>query len=374
MRSLGSGRPKAPPACAVHTEFLPPCFMHAPLTLFAAVLFAPAAGDQLALQFKADQTVAQTWSITQKSEVSTASLTVMGNDQDIGSDSVSTRTAEFEVTDTVHEAADGGLSKFTRKFETIDTASDTERNEESEAVYVEEEGSPSPLLGQEVLFTYDGDSGEYDAEYAEGSEGEGDWLDGLRPSESYLGGLLPEEAPAEGDSWEVGPEFLASLLEPLGEVDVEEDVDDDGGPDQPPGAVAITVPSGDDHMDWSGLEGELKATWVKTEEEDGKRIAVIELAVDASGEFDLAEALEEEASERGSEDTFQSAILQRTFEGEVTIRWDLDAGLPMDLEGELTGTTRFFAEWTVSVQIELELTLEHESSDEIAFSAGFEVQ
>lgn len=350
--------------------------MQIPLTLAATALLVPVADDQLALQFLADQTIAQTWSISQKSEVSLAALSVMGTAQDTGSGSAKTRTAELEVIDTALEAKDGALTKFSRRFESIEAASEITGVEETESMRVKDGESTSALIGQEVIFTQDEDSEQYEAEYAEGSEGEEEWLEGLRPSACYLGGVLSDEAAAEGDSWDVPPEFMASLLDPFGDLDVQAAEDDEDDSGMPEGAVSITLPNAEGRTVWGDLEGKLKATWVETEEKDGKRIATIELAVDLTGEFDLVDVMEEEAEGRGSKDSYVSATLQRTIEGEVTIRWDLGTGLPLDLEGELEGTKRLFVEWTVSAaaELELEFSFERESSDEMELSATFEVQ
>lgn len=339
------------------------------LALFTPV--APSSGDVPALNFSKGQTLTQTWDIKAERSTESATFTIQENEQDLGSGSTATNTSSMEIVDRVLEAKDGGLTKFSRTFESLGSSRDVEGFESSEGIRVQEGDETSALQGQEVIFTFDADADEYERAFGEDSEGEDDWLDELVPN-SYLPGLLPEDEVAAGDTWEVDAAFARAILRPLGEVNVEEGGDD---PDVPEGGIAVSVPSPDDAFDWAEIEGEIKARWAETDEEDGKRVAKIVVAVELSGTYDLSDALEEASADRGAEETFDTADYTQELEGELVVLWDLANDRPVSLEGTLEGSTVFEALWTLDAGVmELELATDREASERYEIAAQFSAE
>lgn len=346
-----------------------------PLHLLPTVFLIPAlapstAGDGPTLSFEKGRTVRQSWTLTQEREVESSTLQIMGNEQDVGSGSSVSSSRSMEVLDTVLAAEEGRLMALRRDHETLSAGRDVEGIESSEGVVVQEGGETSPLEGLAVTFTR-GEGGAFEAAWAdEDDQGEDAWLEGLRAM-GYLDGLLPADEIAEGDTWELPGSFVAQLLSPLGQVDV----DDEGGPDAPEGAIAISIPTPGDLLDWTDMEGDIVARWESTETEDGPRRARIVLTLDLETTFDLVDRLEDAAVERGADESYDSAELVRTLEGEVIVLWDLDAHLPMSVDGELEGTSVFDAAWTLAANgLDLDIAVAQESSEIIEVAGRFAVE
>lgn len=340
-------------------------------SLLAFILVTPVLEETSpALEFKEATTIQQTWSIQRTSESSVATLTIGGNDQDIGSGSTTTQQRSLDFKDTVKAADEGALRGFERSYEQVISVSETEGLDDSAGVRIADKAESSRLEGESVLFTFDEDSEEFESEFGEDSTGEEEWLDGLRAM-SFLDGVLPDEAVEVGSSWDVEPGFLGELLSPGGDVDHRAPTEEPE--DKPEGAIALVVPTPGGHGAWSEMDGTIGATFESIDKnEEGLRLAKIVLEIDASGDFDLIEELATEAEERGSADDYDSAELERTVKGELVIFWDLDGKRPHAVTGELEGTTAFNASWTVDAGgFQLEAETERQSEDSYVIEATF---
>lgn len=340
-------------------------------TLLLVPAYSPTDGGP-ALRFAAQQTLRQSWSIAVETEVERSVLRFSEDqEQDVGSGSSVASTRTLEAVDTVRAADGGRLGTVRRDFKTLQSGRDVAGLEDGEGLTVTEGGETSPLEGLAVTFTR-GEDGEFVAAWADDEkQGEDEWLPGLR-AEGFLAGMLPGEEVSEGARWEVSAAFLAELLEPLGDVDVEVEPE---APDVPEGGIVISLRSPDDFLDWASFEGTITARWVATETEDGPRRARIELELDLETSVDLSSAFEEAAAKRGADEPYSSAQLERKVEGRVIVLWNLDTNLPLSVEGELEGSLDFDAAWTLSNgDFELELETELESTQTMTLAASFTVE
>lgn len=339
-------------------------------TPLAIVALLPLAltDDTPRLSYEEGAEVTRTWTLRSTRDVDSASLTMNENPQDIGSGSSSSTTVSIEIRDALQAVADGAPRRFTRTFEAIGTEQAISGFEDSDEVQMRDSSGTSELVGAEVLFAYDPDAEEWSLEYGEDSAGEEAWLEDLEP-DMDLSEALPDGDVAVGETWEVPLSILDHLLTPGGDVDVRPDEDVGGGE----GGIAISIPSVGDIGRWDELEGTVQARYLEVVEEDGPRVARIQLTIDVEGDLDIADMLEDEAAERGAEETYAEATVTRTLEGKVTIDWDLAAGRFAEVEGTLSGTGEFYAEWTLAVQgFELELGVERSDSVEYEIEASIQ--
>lgn len=235
------------------------------------------------------------------------------------------RDVELVFVDAELAVADGRVTKLRRTFEEVSgtrwsllTGGDEDLDEEL--------ALGSALEGAGVDFTWDGEAEEYAAAWAEGSDGDEDLLAGLT-AVLDLAALLPDEEVEEGDTWELAPEVLEELLRPLGELGLRAD-------DDPPFAAA------DEDAPRPEYEGEVAATWRTTREEDGARLASIELELEVEHVSDTTEAVRRVYEERGPRPGMRmpevrSAESRVRTEGGGTLVWDLTAGAARSLELEL---------------------------------------
>ncbi len=348
--------------------------MQATSALLGSLLLVPFAlpGDAPALVHKEGQTISRSWSLTTVRKVEEATLSLMGNDQDIGSGSVRSNQQTLEVSDQIAAVAEGRATRFRRSYDSLESERETEGIEETETLRLSAQEGASELEGQVVEFEQD--AGAWARSYGADSSGEPEWLDELAV-DMDLAALLPvddEGGPVEvavGDSWDVPFSFIGDLLSPGGTLQVhsKEDVD------VPEGGISIQVPSTGDTARWDELEGDLVATYEELVAEEGQpRLARIVLEIDLSGEIDLVDELEQAASDRGAEESFTAATVERELTGRVEILWNLDASLPQSLEGALECAVTMDCEWTIAAgEMELEIASDSSGTVEYALEASW---
>ena len=185
----------------------------------------------------------------------------------------------------------------------------------------------SPFEGRSVVFTWIPEDQEYGC-YYDGLEGIEEALAGLRED---LGArsLMPAKAVAEGDTWNLPPAVLEDLLAPGGHLG-----HDFGEANDPLIARSLGQGVGANlQRAFGGNEsGTLKAQWVRSEEVEGRSLAVIALEFEAEVSNDIAELVNEEraVSELASGQETLTAILTVGFKGSGFVRWDLAAGCLFD--------------------------------------------
>lgn len=329
--------------------------------------FALAANDTPQLQHTEGAAIERAFTVESRRSIDTSTLSLMGNDQDIGTGSERTSTLNLEVIDTIKKVVDGRATSFVRAFDAVSTEAATEGMEESEGVVVRDDDGASELEGAAVAFTWDADAEEWKLAFDEDTTGDDDWLEDL-DQDLDLARLFPDDAkPEVGDSWDLDGEFLMALLNPGGTVEIQPEDDDS---DLPEGGIALTIPSADASKHWEDLEGEVVATYAEIVEED-PRLARIVIKVDVSSEVDLVEMLEEEASERGVDETYSEAITTRELAGEITVLWDLGANRLHSLSGEIEGPVELSATWSLDAGgMELEVSYEEIADQTFAVEAS----
>lgn len=315
--------------------------------------------DTPRLAYDEGSEVTRSWSVDITRSINEATLGINGDGRDIGSDSTRSATIEIQVIDRVEGVADGAPTLFVRSYESIDTNTEIDGLEESEGMEVRSDDGASALAGSDVRFEYDADAEEWSRSFDEDSSGDDEWLDALDP-DMDLAMILPDDEVEVGDGWEVPVAVVDALLLPGGELDV-----DEGGDDAPEeGAISIVVPNAGDIGRWSELDGSVDATLSEIVDEDGRRLARIELAIDVEGEIDITDDLDEKAEARGASETYSDATIERTLEGKVKVDWDLEAGRFATVEGELVGTANLFTSSIIATS-GIELEIEVESDEEI---------
>ena len=336
-----------------------------------AVMALGLEGDTPQYTCKAGDTRSCAWTRTTETEIKSSTLSIMGENRDIGSDSTSTTSLTLEFNEEVKEATeDGTPAQIVRTYGTITQNQDREGLESTDAMRVVDNDATSQLEGQTVVFKFDQDSEEWDAAFDEEPTGEAEWLEELSPRID-LAEFLPEgdEAPVLGASWDLDPELLAHLMNPGGEVMTAEASEPD---DSPEGSISLTVPTGgiDGHFD--ALEGELAATFSEIVEDGGRRLAKIVIEADLSADIDLTDELEEKAAERGAEESYSEATSSNTIEGEITLLWDLEANCVASVSGEMAGTVEFDAQWSINAGgMDLDVAVATEAVVEYAIAATF---
>ncbi len=319
----------------------------------------PLANDSPVFTLEQDDTLSSAWKISSKRETITANLQIMGSDQDVGSGSTTTTARVVELSEEYPKVTEGGAPlRIVRSYETLSTGQERGGEELEDVKFLDTEGE-SDLSGSSVVFTYEPDSDEWSAAYAEDAEGEEDWLDELAPRVDLAGLLDGADDEIEvGSSWELSPSFLNDVLDPGGAVIQLADPEVD---DAPEGAIQLRLPGESSIKRYDDLEGEITASFTEIVEEDDMRLAKIVVEVNVEAELDVIEDLEAEADERGSAETYAEGILTRALEGKLTVLWNLGENRAESIEGELTGSAEMDVEWSMSNgEMELEIVFHQE--------------
>jgi hypothetical protein len=187
----------------------------------------------------------------------------------------------------------------------------------------------SDLEGSTVLFTLEDDGG-YRPSFVEG-EGDGDLLEGLYGSMD-LAEILPGHEVAVDDSWELPIDLMRQLLQPAGDLSLHVD-------DSQTSEFDIGI-----HDLVDALGGEFTAVYGGTREEDGVRVAVIKLQVEAHAAKDMSERSEEmvqamqENLPPGYEIELSAFDVEFSYDAEGELYWSLERGMvhAMNLTGNVT--------------------------------------
>jgi len=319
------------------------------------------------LEHKQGAVIQRTFRVSSHRAIESGTLSLMGNDQDLGSGSERRSISVLEVVDTIEKVASGRATAFVRAYNGVATQAAIDGIEASEGLTVRAGEGASELQGAAVAFRWDAEGEAWQRAFAEDSAGDEEWLAGLR-ADLDLADLIPADAkPEVGDTWTLDAAFLSALLEPGGEVQIRPE---DGGPDMPEGGIAIRIPSPDPSKHWAEAVGEISATYAEVVGE-GPRLARIVVKVDVTSEVDLRETLAAEAEERGTPETYSEATATRELAGELTVLWDLDAHRLHSLEGELAGPTELSVSWAIDAGgMELEVTYAESATQTFTLEAS----
>ena len=298
----------------------------APLLLAAAAL-----PDEDEIVFRPARDTRLTKTIEYSKElVLEESLYIENDEQEVLEQFEENYGEEFRVTFTDHFASVRG-SRPLRLLRTYDAMEGRSFYDFSDANYPGEDSESvsdfqSVMEGETVQFTWDVQGEAYVAELVE-SQADGEWLEGL--SDHHVEDLafrffLPGEAVAVGHRWKVDYEPLSRLLldlefeyhfvsdEDYGYFEDLEDYEDYGAglprarADQPPGDIVVE------------RNGEVDARYAGVREEDGRRLAVIEVKAKLDDLFSW-----NDVDEYGQP---VKTTFEKDFELEGEVLWDLEGG------------------------------------------------
>ncbi len=289
--------------------------------LFPLALFlTPGTGSRDTLAWKPTEgTLVRIFETSSESELEGLGMFLDGEERENphggGPPQMMIKSAERNVfVDEILEADDERVLHFKRTFREL---SQTRTMESELAPEPTEEERISDLEETTVVFKWDADEEEYELEF-ELDEGLDESLLEHLVEDTTLRGFLPEEEVEEGDSWEVDIEAYINAMWPGGVLGFYEE---QAGPDEQRLEMTLAL--------LEEVQGSIEATYQGTREEDGVRVAVIEVEIEAKTS---AEA--EMEDERMGEYT-QFVSLERTVEGEIL--WDLEGQRLYGFFGEAEG-------------------------------------
>lgn len=281
--------------------------------LCSLALAAGAAEDELAFRVAPHTTLTRTVKSSHVLELESMVLSLNG--EEVEDPYLATvgmhveRTETRVVTDVIESVAGARPEKLTRTFDELGAEEHTTFRDEDG-----EEGDDgeyaSALEGKTVVFTWDEESEGFAAAFAEGAEGADEDLAGLQ-EDMDLRAFLPPGPVAAGDTWELEPALFGRILDPGGDVELQRVGDE------------VQDSSAMDAALRANLAGKITATYKGVQEEDGLRLAVIELAADTS-----THASEELSEEDGG----GTSTIEAAYELGGELRWDLAHGHALALE------------------------------------------
>jgi len=276
------------------------------LLLPIALFLTPPTGprDELAWE-PAEGTFVHRFETVSESELAEQTMLIDGEERENPqSDSMELTMTTVEILvfiDEVEEVDDERVTRFERTFEELSQ----KRTVESPMLPETQEGErKSDLESTTVVFEWDADTEEYEREFSVDEGLDDGLLEGL-VEDLTLRDFLPEDEVSEGDSWEVDIETFAQALWPGGSLSFYEE---EQGPDE-------------SYQELEGLlrgslEGSAEATFEGLREEDGVRVAVITVEVEATTEGEI------EVEDPRMGEVIRAVAIEREFEGELL--WNLE--------------------------------------------------
>ena len=228
----------------------------------------------------------------------------------------------FGVTlnDEVLAVEDGMITKLRRSFSGIERTR-SQSGDSPDGPQTHEESGESDLDGRAVVFSWDAEEESYTVAFDEDEDADEELLDDLY-FDVYLKEFLPEDAVSVDDSWEVDVSAWNEMDDPSGDLQVvfESESEDDEESD-----------TRQQYID--NLEGSIVCTLNEVVEEDGARIALIGVVIDASTTSSTSQDVDDE----GVTGTYGEDV-ELTWVYEGTIRWSLSDGHAMgfELSGEIS--------------------------------------
>jgi len=273
-----------------------------------AVLLVPGGGPEPLTFSPAAGTTLQrdcSWSHTLELE----SLSVQFNGEDVPAEYLEaaegsmSREETIVVTDVLETMGDGRPERLVRTFDELSARETLAFGGEPS-----EEIGASELEGKRVVFRWNAESDAHEAEWAEGEEGDEALLAELE-EDMDLRALLPGRAVEPDERWEIEVEVFDRLLSPGGDLALvspsdEEDEDDDS-----------------DQQFRENIDGSFVARYVGSSEEDGTRVGVIAVTIEARTFAE--QPLGEDERPEGFEGT-RRVEMEVELEGEL--HWDLEHG------------------------------------------------
>jgi hypothetical protein len=308
----------------------------APRALEEEIVFRPAKGAEMTLTFEQSSSV----------ELVDQEVTVLVNGEEQDTDGDVELTIENSETiafrDVVLETDDGRVSSLSRTFQDL-SRSQSQSFSGPQGSADQDSDELSDFEDTTVVFTWDEEEAGYTAGWGEDEDGDEALLDDL-DFEAHLASLLPAGAVSVDDTWSPDLEAFNLLQSPSGDLhfrtegEEEDDSNDELG----------------EQME-ENLEGTMTCRLVEVREEDGGRLAVIEVKLDLSTSGSETQEIDADQASGTA-----SRRIEVVYDGSGELLWDLGAGRPrgLELEGDLT--VRMHIEQDVSGQMEFEVTQDQE--------------
>ena len=301
-------------------------------TLLAPALVAPAllvlAGPAAELSFHPAEGATVTMTFGHTSEISLEDMSIISNGQEIDPSMMGdvemniSSTQSITVTDEYVTIEGSRPTKLKRSYDSLSNATSTSMSNPMIGDTETDVESASELEGMTIVFTWNEDEGAYEAAFEDG-EGDPELLDGLE-ADLTLRGFLPDGDVSEGDSWEVDPQNMRTVLAPGGALKLEptEELDlmSGGGP-QPDASEFLR-----------NIDGTVTATLKGTRDVEGIRVAVISLEFELLATADLTETMAEamegqDMGQEGMDMSFDAFDIEFAYQGEGELHWNLQAGV-----------------------------------------------
>ena len=289
----------------------------------ALVAFATPAAE---LAFRPDAGATVTLTIEQTSEVTLDDMSIAVNGQEMdpammgGMEMTMSSTQTVTITDEFGAVEDGRPTKVKRTFDSLGGSTSMSMSNDMIGDTETDAESASELEGSTVKFEWNAENGEYDVSF-DGDEGDEELLEGLE-ADLTLRAFLPDSEVSEGDSWEVDPEAMRSVLAPGGSLKLEPEETEEAGM-----MGAGPTPSPDQFL--QDMEGSINATFKGMRDEDGVQVAVIAVEFNVASAADLTDMLADAMSENdmGMEIDIEAFDMEFSYEGEGEIHWNVQAGV-----------------------------------------------
>lgn len=240
------------------------------------------------------------------------------------------------VTDSYEGVDEGRPGKVSRTYDELASTTAFSASMPAPIGEMDEEmDGGSELEGLTVNFTWDGESEDFIASFAEENEDEDEALLDDLWEDMDLRGLLPSGGVSEGDSWRIDLETLPHVLAPGGNLKILPDEVND----------MMGMGPGGDFSNMAGMMGEFEGTATGTyqgaRDMDGREVGVIALQFAVHSAADITDMLMEAMDSMDVENLgememdFDSADVEMGFDGEGELLWDLAGGHFHSIELEL---------------------------------------
>ena len=212
----------------------------------------------------------------------------------------------YVVTDLFEAMAGGRPARLKRTFDEL-TGKDGTRYSSGVGEENDDKDYESVLEKKSVVFTWNEDSGGFEVAYGEGIDGDEERLAKLE-EDMDLRVLLPAAAVEEGESWELDAREFRVILDPGGDLALEDTESDEDT-------------SNEDEQLRANLTGKIRATYKGTRVEEGSKLATIALAVEAE-----THAEDETSADEVPEGGHGTSRTEVGFNLEGELLWDLEHG------------------------------------------------
>jgi len=344
-------------------------------TLFALAALAPLllagrrAGDKIEYLPKPGTSLSKHVAIENEVELEKMSLEVDGQDMSqMAQVQMAMKTVmKVGVTDRYETVADGHPTKLVRAFDELSSTTHISMN--NPALGQQEQDVPleSKLEGASVVFTWAGDG--YETAFEGDKKADQSLLEGLT-EDLDLRGFLPNHEVANGDTWSVPADAVKALLAPCGDIKLR--------PTE--GSDSMSQSNQFSQNDMIGdLAGTFEATYGGTREEDGARVAVIHLKIDARSAKDMSGRLEEmkgqmkEHLPEGMSMDLSAMDAEYHLEAEGDLLWNPESGLAASLH--MSGEMRMVIDMSMTMTVgggdkDMDISQTFSGNQTLSFTTG----